>query len=172
MTMDEFVALMACKSPPAPQHQLGAFEAELGTELPADYRQFLVRTNGGHISGWYRFKGLTPRGETWFAYVNHVCGFRDEPHFSLRFNRGCCLSSEAQFPRQLLWIMDDPGGNGICLGLTGKHRGRVYFWIHDEQPDAGEWDGEVETASNVIPLADSFTDFIAGVGPRDDSDGG
>jgi hypothetical protein len=80
------------------------------------------------------------------------------------------LSGESQFPRALLWIMDDPGGNGICLGLTAIQRGRVYFWIHDMQPDPEEWDGEIETASNVILLSDSFTDFIAGVGPKDDSD--
>ena len=54
---------------------------------------------------------------------------------------------------------------GVCLcGL------RAVFWIHDEQPDPDEWDGEVETASNVIPLTNSFTDYIAGIGPREDSD--
>jgi hypothetical protein len=170
MTIDEFIALMEFKAPPAPQDQLEAFEAELGAELPDDYRQFLTRTNGGFISGWYRFKGPTPSGETWFAYVHHVCGFREELHISLRFYRGCCLSGESQFPRGLLWIMDDPGGNGICIGLRGTLRGRVYFWIHDMQPDPDEWDGQVETASNVIQLANSFTDFVAAIGPRDASD--
>jgi hypothetical protein len=42
----------------------------------------------------------------------------------------------------------------------------VYFWVHDEQPDPDEWDGKVETADNVRLLAHSFTDFIAGIGPR------
>jgi hypothetical protein len=46
----------------------------------------------------------------------------------------------------------------------------VYFWIHDEQPDPQEWDGEVETAGNVILLANSFTDFVAGIIPRDSGD--
>ncbi len=170
MTIDEFIALLENKLPPAPDDQLQAFEAEIGTRLPEDYRDFLVRTNGGYISGWYRFKGPTPSGSTWHAFVHHVCGFRDEPYLSLRLNRAVSLSGESQFPRALLWIMDDPGGNGICLGLEGPRRGRVYFWIHDEQPDPEEWDGQVETASNVIPLAASFTDFIAGIGPRDDSD--
>jgi hypothetical protein len=170
MTMDEFVALMEFKAPPAPQDQLEAFEVELGTTLPEDYRQFLVRTNGGVIRGRYRFKGLTPRGETQFAFIENVCGFRAEPHLSLRFNRACGSDRASGFPNELLWIMADPGGNGICLGLTGKHRGHLCLWIHDELPDPAEWDGTVETASNVLPLADSFTDFIAGVGPREASD--
>jgi hypothetical protein len=170
MTIDEFVALMESTAPPAPPDQIEAFEAEVGATLPDDYRKFLVRTNGGYIPGWYRFKGPTPDGQSWVAFVHHVCGLREEPHLSLRFNRACGLSGESQFPRALLWIMDDPGGNGICLGLGGKRRGRVYFWIHDEQPDPEEWDGEVETARNVILLADSFTEFIAGVGPRSEGD--
>jgi hypothetical protein len=168
--MDEFIDLIERKSPPAPQAELEAFEAELGARLPDEYRQFLVRTNGGVVRGWYRFKGPTPSGTTRFAFLHHVCGFREEPHFSLRFNRNCCLSGDSLFPRALLWIMDDPGGNGICIGLTGPYRGRVYFWIHDEQPDPDEWNGEVETASNVILLADSFSAFVAGIGPREESD--
>ena len=73
-------------------------------------------------------------------------------------------------PRDLLWIMDDPGGNGICLRLSEMKRGQVYLWIHDEQPDPESWDGQVETASNVILLAKSFTDFITAIGPREDGD--
>jgi hypothetical protein len=43
MTVDEFIALMDSKSPPAPQDQL---EAESVSQLPDDYRQFLIRTTG------------------------------------------------------------------------------------------------------------------------------
>jgi hypothetical protein len=46
----------------------------------------------------------------------------------------------------------------------------VYFWIHDEQPAPEEWDGEVETTGNVILLAESFTDFVAGLDPQDDGE--
>jgi cell wall assembly regulator SMI1 len=170
MTMDELVALIDLKAPPAPQDQLEAFEADLGARLPDDYRHFLARTNGGVIRGWYRFKGRTPQEETCYAYLHHIGGFREEPHLSLRFHRGCSLSPESGFPHALLWIMDDPGGNGICIGLAGGQRGKVYFWIHDELPDPEEWDGRVETASHVLALAESFTDFVAGIGPGDDED--
>jgi hypothetical protein len=157
--------------PPSPSPgQVEAFEAEIGTTLPGDYRRFLLRSNGGHIDG-YQFSGPTPEGRSWTALVSHVGGLREELDLSLRFARGCYQGSELQIPRALLWIMGDPGGNGICIGLTGKHRGRVYFWIHDEQPDPAEWDGEVETAGNVILLANSFTDFVAGVGPEDPGGG-
>ena len=152
-------------SPPSPA-EVEAFEAEIGTPLPDDYRQFLLRSNGGRLD-WYPFDGPTPDGKTWPVVISDVGGLWEESDLSLRAARRCYQGSELQIPRRLLWIMGDPSGNGICLGLTGGYRGRVYFWIHDEQPVPEEWDGEVETAGNVVLLADSFTDFVAGVGPKD-----
>jgi hypothetical protein len=186
MTIDDFIAAVdgaadqglppaaaslfgPSKEPPPSQAQVEAFELEIGASLPDDYRRFLLRCNGGNVD-WYQFEGLNPEGRSWTAVVSHVGGLREEPDLSLRFARGCYQGHELQIPRTLLWIMGDPGGNAICIGLTGEYRGRVYFWIHDEQPDPQEWDGEVETASNVILLANSFTDFVAGIAPRDSSD--
>ena len=151
--------------PPSPA-DVEAFEAEIGTALPDDYRQFLLRCNGGRLD-WFRFDGPTPDGRKWSAVISEVGGLREESDLSLRAAHRCYQGSELQIPRSLLWIMGDPGGNGICLGLTGSYRGRVYFWIHDEQPAPEEWDGEVETAGNVVLLADSFSDFVSGVGPKD-----
>jgi hypothetical protein len=158
------------KVPPPSQDEIAAFEAEIGTRLPEDYRQFLMRTNGGYID-WYEFEGPTPEHGSWTTVVSRVGGLRKETDLSLRFARSCYQGGELRIPRALLWIMGDPGGNGICIGLTEKHRGRVYFWIHDEQPDLQDWDGEVETAGNVIRLANSFTEFVAGIRPKDPSRG-
>src|SRR6516225_11647909 len=49
--------------PPSPA-EVEAFEAEIGTTLPADYRQFLLRSNGGRLD-WFRFDGPTPQGKAW-----------------------------------------------------------------------------------------------------------
>jgi hypothetical protein len=64
--------------------------------------------------------------------------------------------------------MGDPFGNAICLGVTGRWRGKVYFWDHDSEPDLDEWDGSVDTAENITLLAHSFTDFVARLRPIDD----
>ena len=151
--------------PPPSAAEVEAFEAAIGTTLPDDYRQFLLRSNGGRLDRC-PFDGPTPDGKTWPVVISDVGGLREEADLSLRAARRCYQGSEPQIPRPLLWIMSDPGGNGICLGLTGTYRGRVYFWIHDEQPAPEEWDGEVETAGNVVLLADSFTDFVAGLSPK------
>jgi hypothetical protein len=157
------------ETPPPSLGEVEAFEAEIGATLPDDYRQFLLRCNGGRLD-WHWFHGPTPEGRRWTAVIDSVGGLREEPDLSLRDARRCYQGGEPQIPRPLLWIMGDPGGNGICLGLSGRYRGRVYFWIHDEQPDPEEWDGGVESAGNVILLADSFTDFVAGMDPSEPGD--
>jgi hypothetical protein len=146
-------------APPSPS-QLEAFEAEIGTTLPDDYRRFLLRSNGGSLGDKYCFEN-----DEAYVRASAVGGFQ-EP-YSLRAARGCYQGHPVRIPRALVWIMEDPGGNAVCLGLTGKHRGRVYFWVHDEEPDPDEWDGEVETAGNIRLLADSFTEFVAGLRARD-----
>jgi hypothetical protein len=179
MTIDDFIAtvdaaadkalppavvslLGSSKVPPPSQDQVEAFEAEIGTILPDDYRQFLLRSNGGKID-WHEL--LTPEGELANVVISQVGGLCEEPDLSLRAARRNYQGHELQIPRALLWIIGDLGGNAICLGLTGNYRGRVYFWVHDEQPDPEEWDGEVETAGNVTLLANSFTDFVACIVP-------
>jgi anti-sigma B factor antagonist len=63
--------------------------------------------------------------------------------------------------------MDDPGGNLICLGVSGPDRGRVYFWDHECEPDPDEWDGRVETAGNIHPITRSFAEFLRGIRMRE-----
>jgi hypothetical protein len=162
----EFLKHINKKKPPAPAKELARLEAELGVALPGDYRQFLIECNGGHVGGALWFRGPTPEGQRADAGVHHVGGFRKQSYFSLDWARRCYQDDdELRIPRELLWIMDDPFGNAICLGITGPYRGGVYFWDHEEEPDPEEWDGSVETAGNLQLLAKSFTDFVAGLAP-------
>jgi hypothetical protein len=181
VTTDEFFGILRRTEPPVPEAEVAAFEAEIGARLPDDYRQFLLRVNGGSIPDWnqYRYMGVAPDGRAQSAVVSEVGGLRDEDAFSLRKNRRWHLArpgpppdEETKIPAALLWIMSDPGGNATCLGLTGKHRGVVFQWIHDEPPSEGVWDGEVDTAANIWPLAGSFADFLSGFGPRRADDEG
>jgi hypothetical protein len=165
MTIDQFIAQVEKKSPPAPQDELARFEELIGHTLPDDYRYFLANCNGGYIGGQYWFKGATPEGRDVEAGVHHIGGFRSEGYFSLLRAEDCY---DGRIPGDLIWIMDDPFGNAICLGIAGKHRGRVFFWDHENEPEPGEWNGAVETAGNVRLLANSFTDFVAGLRELDD----
>ena len=84
---------------------------------------------------------------------------------SLAWARACYAG---RIPVDLLWIMGDPFGNAICLGVGGTHRGRIYFWDHEMEPDPDSWDGQVDTAGNVSLIAGSFAEFVAGLRPTSD----
>jgi hypothetical protein len=147
MTIDEFLQAIKKTAPPAPTHKLAQLEVALGVLLP----------------DWY--KGPTPAGDPADAGVHHIGGFREESYFSLERARECYAG---RIPNELLWIMDDPFGNAICLGVRGTHRGNIYFWDHEMEPDPDSWDGQVDTAGNVSLIAGSFAEFVAGLKPTTD----
>jgi hypothetical protein len=159
MTLTEFLAAVEKKLPPAGQADIERLEASLGCRLPEEYRAFLAACNGGYVGGLLWFTGPTPSGEVADAGVHHVGGFRQEPHFSLAWAREVY---EGRIPEDLLWIMDDPFGNALCLGIQGPHTGKVFFWDHENEP-GDDWDGRVETAGNLQLLANSFPAFVAGL---------
>ncbi len=162
MKIQNFIEAIEKKAAPAPIERLANLETEIGATLPDDYRQFLLSCNGGYIGGALWYMGPTPDGGSADAGVHSVGGLRDDPSYSLGSYRVCY---ETRIPRDLLWIMDDPFGNAICLGLRGECRGKIYFWDHEHEPAVGKWDGEVDTAENVTLIAASFTDFVNGLVP-------
>lgn len=140
---------------------LTALEEGIGERLPEDYREFLIACNGGSLGGrlWFYQAGSALPD----AAPHHVGGIRPERPFSLLAQ---LHALHGRIPLDLMWIMDDAFGHGICLGVAGEARGRVYFWDHEKAPSAGEWDGRLETAANVRLLAASFTEFVAGLESR------
>ncbi len=191
MTLEEFLDRIHKKSPPASEKAIRALELKLGAALPDDYRRFLVACNGGHLGGVLWFIGPTPDGVAADVGINHVYGVRTESRFDLQSTR---RAYGPRIPRGLLAIADDCFGNLLCLGLDGVHRGRLYFWDHECEPDACEvevstedeaeestedepawwresaWDGSIETAGNVQLIANSFTEFVDGLRPQDELD--
>lgn len=165
MTIAELITIVEQKSPPVPALELAAFESELGVVLPDGYREFLLATNGGYLGGRLWFFGPTPAGKAADAGVHHLGGFRKQWHFSLTEHRDCY---DGRIPEGLLWVADDPFGNAICVGLIHPHRGRVYFWDHEAEPDSEDWDGQVETAGNVTLLANTFSEFVSGLKPSEE----
>ena len=164
MTIDEFITQIEDKSPLAPPEELARFEARIGAALPEDYRDFLVRCNGGYVGGRYWFQGLNPEGHEVEAGVHHVGGLREKSSLSLT---KALDNFKDLLPEGMIWIHDDPFGNAICLGLAGEMRGRLYFWDHESFPE--DRDGTFATASNVTLLADSFTGYVAGLQELEDA---
>jgi len=133
-----------------PLQRLEQFEALLGTRLPDEYRQFLLQHNGGKPTPSV-FMISADEGD---AMLHHVYGLHDGPlHIRLDRARQTYLD---RMPRSLFPIADDPGGNAICLGISGNERGKVYFWDHEMEAD----EGDEPTFENVYLVAESFASFL------------
>jgi hypothetical protein len=55
------------------------------------------------------------------------------------------------FPGEVISIGDDPGGNQICIGISGKYIRNIYFWDHET---------ECTAMSDLVLLSDSFDKFF------------
>lgn len=121
--------------------RLAAFEKSLGTKLPDPYRVHLQAHNGGYVDGAREIYEL-----------HHVHGIHDGPEWA-RFPDSQAIYGGV-IPRHLLPIADDPGGNLICLVLSGSNRGAVCFWDHESAGDPDE---------SITELAPDFDAFLRGL---------
>ena len=131
--------------PPLSDDALTAFERRIRRLLPADYRDFLLRYNGG-IPPWHviRSSDIGDLGVQLFYGIR-----KDEPFdIDVAHER-----TRGRWPDRFLAIAIDSFGNAFCLSLAETDAGTIYFWDHEAAP--------VEPGSehNLFPLANSFAEF-------------
>ncbi len=128
--------------------RLVQFEVKIGHMLPRDYRQFLLDHNGGKPTP----SDFTINDEQGGDTLHHVYGLYNGPGYARL--EDAYATYAGRIPAVLLPIADDPGGNVICLGLTGPYRGNVYFWDHESESD------DEPGFENVVLIANSFQAFL------------
>lgn len=133
-------------------------EDRLGFELPDDYRNFLLKHNGGQPQpSVFHFKYESGRYADscidWFLAVYH--GEHDNFETYYEMYKG----ERMRLPPELVPIAHDPGGNLICISVIGFRKGAVFFWDHEKEVG----DGESPSYKNIHLIADSFAAFIAKV---------
>jgi hypothetical protein len=142
--------------PPVTKADVDAFEAEIDSPLPEDYRRFLLTTNGG-----------VPSDNTVDEPSQEIVGI--EGFFCLGVESGELSMAGAlrvwnsRYPATMLAIA---ACEGSCLLLTldGDHVGEVLYWDHDgeAQPD------EPPTNDNLSHVADAFTELLDSLYTWDD----
>jgi hypothetical protein len=136
--------------------QLEEFEAVLGFDLPKDYRNFLLKFNGGKV------------------VVDHDIEVRELPfelgvHYLLPLtasspSMGVIETRDIQVrhrlcSRQVLEIADDMGTGCYYLVLAGENRGAVYFIWNEDRPmlSPADWDSwEVRIPSDMVEISSTF----------------
>lgn len=126
--------------------ELKKFEQKNDISLPSEYEKFLRQYNGGYPDkSIFKIKGNEEKYE---SVLNVFYGIGD------MYNN---LQKNIDFSDELLEvgflpIADDPEGNQICIGISEKHYGKIYFWEHEL--------GNENELENLFYVSDSFINFL------------
>jgi SMI1/KNR4 family protein SUKH-1 len=129
---------------------LKALEQYWGFGIPKDYREFLIKYNGGvPVPNCFSFKYDVEDG----SCIHSFFGIKKDENHNLLMN---IQLYQERIPANFLPIGDDSFGNLILLSVKGSDRGKIYFWDHEREVA----EGEEPDYSNLTLIADSFNEFI------------
>ena len=134
---------------------LSGFEADLGYLLPATYRDFLLKYNGGEplnptVSSSGDFYGDSS--------IRYFFSISEDSRFSIAY-KYAIYSGSGRISKEMLPIGGDVGGNLILLALAGAEVGKVFFWDHDIE---GLVD-DPESVRHLRLIGNSFEEFCRGL---------
>lgn len=136
------------KQPPASPDLIDRLEQRIGRPLPASYRDYLLKQDGGR---------LTDNQEA----VDTVFGLGEVPDWASMWEKLDVLKDRV--PAWLLPVADDTYGNLFAVSLREQDLGTVWFWDHEEE--AGE--GEPPSEDNIELKARDWQAFLDGLRPLD-----
>jgi len=126
--------------------RLAQFEETLGFSLPADYREFLLRRNGGKFQGSVvKVTGLDAK-----VALDEFFGLDLDERLNLELWN---YQYSYKKPAGSLVIGADPGGGMVLLGLDPGWSG-VYYW------DYSQWFEKSTPEHNIYLMAESFTKLM------------
>ena len=130
------------------QKDIEDFETSNSIELTDNYKEFLLKWNGG-IPSPSTF--IISEEEEDVSGVNYFYSIGDRDNDLEEFLDILRL----RLPEVFIYIADDPVGNGILLGISGPYYDQIYFWDHENEPDLDEPD-----MRNMYFLADNIWEFL------------
>jgi cell wall assembly regulator SMI1 len=145
----------------ATEKALKRFEKKIKAQLPKDYREFLLQTNGGYTEKVLSYP-FTLNGKPSASNIDSFYGLSEEE------GEGSLIENFDTFrdkdePRMLDYMIpigEDEGGNQIVLLLNKKEYGHVYFWDHESEIDFENMEEGESDRDNCHPIAKSFTEFL------------
>ena len=137
--------------PPLTEERLASFEREVGINLPAPYRRFLLQTNGGRPpldKDGVDIEGL-PGGDASVQVFFRIGGAVESSE--LAWNKE---TLSERIPNDRLAIACDSSGSVYCISLRGADRGAVLYC--DLQSVAFNY----EVDPDFYPVAPDFDAFF------------
>jgi cell wall assembly regulator SMI1 len=127
--------------------ELASLESDIGLTLPASYREFLKKHNGGRVTP-YTFR-YYDNGMEIFGHISRFLGVANDTEIDsvLRVWKVW----QEYLPKSILPIAKDGHGNLLCISLADADMGTIYFMDH-EVPENNE--------ENLFVVADDFSSFL------------
>ncbi len=137
---------------PLDEDYLATQEQFFNFKFPREYREFLLRNNGGIAKKKiFLFKEDLTNG----SILDKLFGFTPKQYENILVY---FRNYKDRVPPNTFPIGYDPGGNLVLISVKGTDRGKVYFWDHEMEADTER--GEIADYSNLTLVADSFNEFI------------
>ena len=130
--------------------EIQSFEKKIGLIFPKDYKDFLVKYNGGAPSPasfdfYDKSDASTIRSFFSIEKDNHNT---ESINWTLKLYNG-------RLPKYFLPVASDLGDNLILLDCSLENKG-VFFWDHEEEAD----EDEEPTMDNMHYLSENFENFL------------
>lgn len=151
---------------PMLESQLLEIEKTIEATLPVEYREFIKEYGANKFATLVIFR---PQVNLPDEISSSGCGCFDyffgadneEGAYSLKwaFN-----AYRDRMPESLFPIGGDLGGGVICIGISGDHLGKVFYWDQSNEVDSDDFeegsDIEKMMFQNVHIAANNFREFI------------
>lgn len=132
--------------------ELEKTESRLGFKFPIDYKDFLLKHNGGTPKpNTFIFIEKSIQSNSLVDFFHAIYDAGSDGNLELDYNY---FRSSSRIPPNIVPIAGDPFGNFICLSVAGNDKGKMYFWDHESEPQNSSYE-------NLSLIADSFTKFLS-----------
>jgi hypothetical protein len=135
---------------PVRPEDISTLEARLNVALPSDYREFLLRQNGGRVLRGGVFRALSD-GEK-VSRVNVLLSVSDIDYKSIEHTTG---ELDGRIPVGAVAIAYDGGGNPLLMSCCAADFGRIYFadleFLSAHEPSSTD---------ELRPVAKDFTSLL------------
>ena len=137
---------------PTSSAELSSLEVKYGFKFPAEYREFLLKYNGGRPS-LSKFNFMELEGSYTDSLIDRFLSVYEGKYDNFEWTLRTVKVVRQRMPSNLVPIASDPFGNLVCISVDGKDLGYIYFWDHEKEEESANY-------NNVFLLARSFNDFL------------